>query len=82
MKVSSRKAISDLDYADGIVLFEATEKNMTETTEGIRKAASNLGLVMSFKKTEIMQLIIIQIKKKREYKSGRLFKIFGSIQQF
>ena len=38
---------------------------MTETTEGIRKAASNLGLVMSFKKTEIMQLIIIQIKKKK-----------------
>ena len=48
--------LSDLDYADDIALFEETEKDMVETTEAIRKSASKLGLMMSFKKTEIMPI--------------------------
>ena len=46
--------LSDFDNADDIALFEETEKDMADTTEAIGKSANKLGLMMSFKKTEIM----------------------------
>ena len=49
-----KETLSDLDYADDIALFEENEQNMAETTEAIRKSASRLGLMMSYKKTEIL----------------------------
>ena len=48
--------LSDLDYADDIALFEEMEQDMTETTEAIRKSASKLGLMMNFKKIEIIPI--------------------------
>ena len=46
--------LSDLDYADDIVLFEENELSMTRTTEATRQSANKLGLMMSHKKTEIL----------------------------
>ena len=46
--------LSNLDYADDIALFETNERNMSDTTEAIRKSAGKLGLMMSFRKTEIL----------------------------
>ena len=46
--------LADLDYADDIALFEETDVEMAKTTEAIRATAGNLGLKMSYKKTEIM----------------------------
>ena len=43
--------LADLDYADDIALFEASEAAMAETTEAIRNIAGKLCLQMSYKKT-------------------------------
>ena len=48
--------LADLDYADDIALFEASEAAMAETTEAIRNIAGKLGLQMSYKKTEILPI--------------------------
>ena len=41
---------------DDIALFEEMEKDMANTTRDINQSASKLGLMMSFKKTEIMPI--------------------------
>ena len=48
--------LADLDYADDIALFEESENTMAETTKAIRATEGKLGLQMSFKKTEILQI--------------------------
>ena len=48
--------LADLDYADDIALFEASEAAMAETTEAIQNIAGKLGLQMSYKKTEILPI--------------------------
>ena len=48
--------LADLDYADDIALFEDSESKMADTTEAIRATAGKLGLMMSFKKTEILPI--------------------------
>ena len=48
--------LADLDNADDIALFEESDVEMAETTEAIRATAGKLGLMMSYKKTEIMTI--------------------------
>ena len=48
--------LADLDYADDIALFEASEAAMAVTTEAIRNIAGKLGLQMSHKKTDILPI--------------------------
>ena len=38
------------------IFFEEDEKSMAKTTEAIRQSASKLGLMMSYKKTEILPI--------------------------
>lgn len=48
----------DLDYVDDIALLKDSDAKMIDTTEAIRETAGKLGLKMSFKKTEIISLVV------------------------